>query len=301
MTVSDFFRLLGRTWKIWVIAPIIIMMIVSIISFTLPRNYYAEATVTIYGDSGDLSLVSSLAVEDNRNLEAVVEMDEESEYKVINIIGRSKNGDHLSEDVNQAAIKTIKDIAKLYPRTGRWITYSTHAIAMSKHTIRNGVLSLFGSMLIIILIIFIWALARRSVKSEEDIRLIFDVPVLGQIFPKGKRGGTSPDLILENISFMVPDGEKAIVAGLSRNRRIDEQKYDSFIQNVESCLPSGPLDIQYVQPVDVSSEAARSLHERKNAILAVRAWDNSYDDMQSSLDEIAIADARICGVLLYFD
>lgn len=190
---------------------------------------------------------------------------------------------------------------------------ATSAEAVSANTGKWTLVAFFGALFITVCLIVLFDLLRRPINQARVMQENLELPLLNG-FTKAKTG----EDVWANLRFVAgPDiksvcliplgstsaelvGDKLVHAIEASGLAVHAGKYDSAPGKAEKDYSeeSGLIEILECPSISQGMVGAYAAREASATVICARAWKDTSDDLQRTLRELELAEARPAGLIL---
>ena len=153
--------------------------------------------------------------------------------------------------------------------------------------LKYGAVGFAGGIFLALIIIVLIDMARKPIKNAEELSESLEVPLL--IRPNSQ---DNADMIFANIKLAAgKDASSISIAAVH-----DPTSSISVLNKLERDGHHDNPSFANVGPISTSGEAVQKISESDGVVLCMREWKDRQPELEASLNEIAIADARLIGI-----
>lgn len=312
MTLLDLLQLIKRFIKLVVIIPVVCALVVFIVMLVMPKDYQAVATITASNEVAAAGGIATTAASEASNNGITVKAATNANAKQITLTAEGHNAQSVQEAANSAAQSAANRAQESFSTQTFRVDSSTSAKDVSRDPFKAVLLVLIAGIFGVICGIAIWDIIKCPIKSKENLELVVQAPVIGQL-PSYDNG----EMLFANVRFVAKDTLNTIciipVNDVFSSRQVAEELFaishslgietevfeaDSHAEYLYTDAPLADLNIIDCKPL---SQGAGAVYLSRNAdvvILAVHKWSDSARDIRRILNEFAIAKVSLSGAVL---
>lgn len=158
-----------------------------------------------------------------------------------------------------------------------------------KSLIKFGAVGFFGGVILALIIILLMDMIRKPIRNADEIAESLDIPVLASPANHDKA-----DVLLANIRLAAGDEAKILCVAAINDPTASACIFNKIIKSNES----SDLGISNVGPLSSSGKAVCDVAASDGVVLCMREWKDRVPNLEDAINELAIANARLIGIVV---
>lgn len=211
--LSKLFTILKKNMKYLIILPIVFLVLSMVITFVFMTPKYSSSTQVLVNQKetdnqmmaqqvqSNLQLVNTYSeiiksprildkVSKNlkgkyssKEISGMLTVSNQSESQILNIVVENESREDARKVANEVANVFSKDVSKIMNVDNVSILSKAdiNGNLISPQPLVNSVVGIFLGLIVALIIIFMKEILDKRIKTEEDVAVILDLPVLGTI------------------------------------------------------------------------------------------------------------------------
>lgn len=312
MTLLDLLQLIKRFIKLVVIIPVVCALVALVVMLVMPKDYQAVATITASNEVAAAGGIATTAASEASNNGITVKAATNANAKQITLTAEGHDAQSVQEAANSAAQSAANRAQESFSAQSFTVTTAAAAKDVSQSPFKTALIALFVVLFVVICGIVVWDMIRRPIKNKDNLELVAQVPVVGQL-PARDHG----EKLFANVRFVAKDALNTVcivpVDDPSASRQVAEEIYgaasmlgintemfkaDPHAEYLYTDTALADLNLVDCAPLSQGMGAAYLSRNADVVILAVRQWLDSIKDLEFVLDELKIAKVHLNGVVM---
>lgn len=310
MSLSDLLKLMRHYLKVVAVALASCVVLTVLVVLVLPPTYEAKSTLLT---DGDIALAGGFAQSEAEAYSQngiTVSSQTDTNLRTITIVAEGADYGGVIAAVNATVLAAADDVRDTNNLVSVSTNEATYAENVSPSIPKMALIALLVGFFIAICIVVVIDAVKAPIRSKNDIKDLFDLPIIGEI-PNRDRG----ERLLANVRFLsdeppstiavVPTGlvgstlTCAELAGAFEHsgaavRRIKGNPHAEGFNDVP--LP-GVISIVECSSISEGMGAIYIAKEADITILCVREWLDSRKALTNLVEELMLAQCNIAGVV----
>lgn len=310
MTLLDLFKLIRHYLKLVIALPLICALASAIAIIITPPTYTAKATLLTNGDvalaGGYAQTEASIYSQNGITVNAAID----TSRRTIAITSEGSDYGGCIAAVNATVIAAAEDCRNANSQVMISANEATSAESMTPNIAKSVTLALLAGLFAAICIVVVIDMVKAPIKSENDIKIAANLPVIGRI-PNLDRG----ERLLANVRFLSenPPSTIAIIPVGSMGGALTSTELASAFENAgvpvmrvqgsphaegfnHAALP-GLVTIVECAPLFQGMGAAYVAREADVTILCACEWSDSRKALSTVVEELRLAQVNPTGVV----
>ena len=303
MTLLDLCRLMKKHIALIVIVTVVCAALGAGYVLLSKQSMY-KATASVVGNSQSTSVLGFAMAEGNKLLgvdgEYTVEAEVEKGMQIVNVTVTGPveseciaKANEIAENTNAQAIEMFKNFENPYNGTVQKVEEADeHKAGGGKKYILVAVLAGLFSAIIIVVII---DLRRRPVKSLEGMQEAVELPVLEKLpAQNGER-------LLANVRFASNKDDVANICVIPLSNASPAAEVCDLLRAAYQAEASKAQGAEFAaeacKPLSEGMEGAYRARSADAVLVAARQWSDSLTDLETTVAELKLADAKLVGLV----